>query len=277
MSKIGIINFNSTAWTQKMLDSKIITTLKMNVVFNNEEKEYDTSEELYEDILTEKKIPTTSLPATGYIVETYKKVLEKFEEVLVVTQDKNLSGAHQSAVLAKGMLEEEQQTKIHIVESRSFNISEAIICDKAIDLINNKIPLNNIISSLDALSKKITTFIFPGKLEYLQKSGRVTFTKMAIGKVLGLKVLIQHKEGIAEPIAKGRGFKKVLKEAKNEIDKYDVEEFYYSEILPDEEEKSLLKKTLGKGKEIVKSSPILLCHFGPQTLGVAIIGKKKDI
>lgn len=273
MKKYGIINFNSASFTQKMADFKDLESIFLGVTVDDEDCTYDDSETLFAKVKKSKKIPKTSQPVSGDILETYKKMLEKYEQIFILTPAKKLSGTHQNAVMTRDMLEDElEKNRLHIIETRSFAISEAIICDRAIDLIEADADLEEIISELNQLAKKITTYIIPGTFDYLKLSGRVNLSQLVIGKLMLLKLFIKQKDGLAEVIKKSRGLKKIVQEAVLEKNKYkNIEEIYYTEIGGIDKERELLHKELGEGKTTISSSVVLGAHFGPGTLGFAII------
>lgn len=278
MEKYGIINFNSASFTQKMIDCNYIKTILLEVEIDGESCKNNELKEMFDKVKKIKKIPKTSQPTSGNILEAYNKMLEKYEKVFILTPDKVLSGTHQNALLTIEMLEnEELQKRLHVVQTRSFAISEAIVCDKLIDLIDSKTETEDILNQLDELSKKITTYIIPGSFDYLKMSGRVNVSQLIIGKLMVLKLLVRHKNGHAEVIQKTRGLKKMITKTYEEKESYEnIEQIYFADILGDEKENSLLKEKLGGGTSTIKTSVVLGAHFGPGTLGFAIVGKESN-
>lgn len=273
MKKIGIVNFNSASFTQKMLDYKDLKTIELQIEIKGVSCLGLSLKELFEKVNLEKEIPKTSLPSTGKYIEAYEEMLKKYEDILVLTPDKNLSGTHQGSIVARDMLDEELRTRIHIVETRSFALSEAIICDDAIDMIEKDLNLNTIISKLDEKAQKITTYIVPGSLDYLKLSGRVNMTQALVGKLMVLKLLIKHSNGEANVFKKARGNKKLFQEIKEILNDETIDDIYTAEIDASEELINNMENVIPNKTKTIVSSIIMAAHFGGNTCGFAIISK----
>ncbi len=272
MGKIGIVNFSSTSFTKKMLGFEALETIDLDVQLGGESYIGKTLEELFARVEEIKEIPKTSQPSPKHMADAYSKMNKIYDHVIVLTPDKVLSGTHQAAVLALELVENNKN--IHIIETRSFALSEAILCDKAIDLINDDHDIESIKSELEILAKKITTFIIPGSFDYLKMSGRVNLSQQIIGRLMMMKLLIKHKNGLAEVYKKSRGTKKLLKEIQVELENYNIDKIYTANILADQKLAELSE--LFNQYEIVntdKTSIIMAAHFGPDTLGFAIVDK----
>lgn len=271
MSPIGIISFNSTSFTNKILNSNIVEYINLDVEVAGVSYADKTINELMEATEKFKEIPKTSQPPTNSYIAKYEEMLNKYEDVIVLTPEKGLSGTHQGAVVAKSMISDGKQSRLHIVETKSFAISEALLCDTAIDLIEEGKSVSETIETLEILANNISTYVIPGSFEHLRKSGRVNLTQATIGKLMMLKLLIHQKDETAQVYKKGRGFKKILKIIEEEIlTRPNIKKIYITGLGQKENEYNMLKETLSSKCEVIEAnsgSVIVAAHFGSESLG----------
>lgn len=274
MGKIGVISFNSAFKTKKIEESDLIKFVNLEVEVKGKSFTNKTIEQLSLEVGLQKEIPKTSQPTSASFLEAYEEMLAKFDDVVVLTPDKELSGTHQNAILSKEMLENKSE-HIHIVETRSFALSETFLMEASIDLIKKGIEIEELKEKLDELSHKITTYIIPGNFEYLKMSGRVNVTQLLVSKLISLKLLIKNKDGHNEVYKKARGFKGILKEVQKEINENKNKKMiYYGSLSPVEEEIklfSLIIKTECETVSTTDGSVVIASHFGPGTIGFMIV------
>ncbi len=274
MKKLGIITFNTASFNEEILKSDLIDIVDLHISVSGENFNSSDLKELESEVKKKKEIPKTSQPTTGEIIEAYERNLTKFEDVIVLSPDKNLSGTHQNAVLAKSMLEKKQEN-IHIIELKSFAIIEGIACLKAIKYIQEEKDINYIKKELSLLADNLTSFIIPGSFDYLKMSGRVNLPQALISKFLSLNIMIKHKDGHADVYKKARGFKGLLKDIDKDLSSQEnIKEIWISDVQADEKELEQIKNILSKYKNVnylPKGSLIMASHFGPKTIGYSII------
>ncbi len=274
MEKLGIICFNTASMNEEIRKSNLVDVIDLHISISGESFISNDLNKLEQEVKAKKEIPKTSQPTTGEIINAYQKNLEKFEDVLVLTPDKNLSGTHQNAILAKSMLEENKDN-IHIIELKSFAIIEGVACLRAINFIKEQKDIEYIKKDLSLLADNLTSYIIPGSFDYLKMSGRVNLSKAIISKLLSLNIIIKHKDGEAGVYKKARGFKGLLKAIAEDLKQEDnVKEIWISDVQADKKEfekiKSILKK-YENVKYLPEGSLIMASHFGPKTIGYSII------
>ncbi len=274
MKKLGVICFNTASFDEEILKSDLIDKIDLHINIAGENFESNDLEKLESEVKEKNEIPKTSQPTTGEIINAYKRNLEKFENVLVLTPDKNLSGTHQNAILAKSMLEEKEDN-IHIIELKSFAIIEGVACLRVINFIKEGKDINYIKKDLSLLADNLTSYIIPGSFDYLKMSGRVNLSKAIISKILSLNIIIKHKDGEADVYKKARGFKGLLKAIDEDLKQEDnVKEIWISDVQANKEELEQIKSILEKYenvKYLPQGSLIMASHFGPKTIGYSII------
>lgn len=275
MNNIGIIYFNSASRTPIMKNAQNTKVINLHVYVGAEEVKENNLNVLYDLAAKNKSVPKTSQPATGEIYTEIIDMLEHYQDVLIMTPSTDLSGTHQNVVVSVDMLDEKVKKRVHIIQTRSFALSEMIITTRALELIDAGLSIDELIPQLNVLAKKITTFIFPGDLDFLRKSGRVNLGQLILGKMARLKLMIRHVEPTADVYQKARGQKMLFKLIDQEIKNNNIEEIYLGSL-------GVKPAVYEKVKEIVIENDIKLIdtddasiivgsHFGPNSFGLAMV------
>lgn len=74
------------------------------------------------------EIPKTSQPSVGKYLDAYRKALETFDEIIVITMTSELSGAFDSANRAVRHLAQDQRERVYVSDSRLASIAEGLVC-----------------------------------------------------------------------------------------------------------------------------------------------------
>ncbi len=154
----------------------------------------------------------TSQPSPKDYLDLYKKQLEKFEKLICITVTSKLSGTYNSAIQAKSFLPEEQKNKVFIVDTLSAAAGEGLIVLKAIDLVNQDKPIEEIVKELEQLILKTFLYVALKDPKWLEVSGRISSTVANwIRKMsnIGLRPLLGMKKGVLKPISIKIGVKDV--------------------------------------------------------------------
>lgn len=142
--------------------------------------------------------------------------LEKYnigENVFVITISSKLSGTYSSAVTAKQMYLEKFENKfIHVFDSLSAAIGEALIAIKIKHLIDEENSLNDIVSKVDKYIEEMKTIFVLENLDNLIKNGRLGKLAGIFAQFLHIKpILSDDGAGEIKMIDKSRGTKNALK------------------------------------------------------------------
>ena len=152
----------------------------------------------------------TSQPSPKDYLDLYKKQLEKFEKLICITVTSKLSGTYNSAIQAKSFLPEEQENKVFIIDTLSAAAGEGLIVLKAIDLVNQDKPIEEIVKELENLVSQTFLYLALKDPKWLEVSGRISSTianwirKMSN---INLRPLLGMKKGVLKPISIKMGVK----------------------------------------------------------------------
>lgn len=151
----------------------------------------------------------SSCPSPGDFKERYVDA----DSVFVVTISKELSGAYNSAILARDMMLEEMKEKfIHVFNSRSASVGETLTAIKIKECIEKKMPNEQIVEKVEQYIDDMKTFFISDDLSNLIKNGRISKTQGLIANILNIKPIMKATDdGNIESVEKIRGSKKAFK------------------------------------------------------------------
>jgi DegV family protein with EDD domain len=252
-------------------------------LLNIEKEEYEdfieiSSDEFYQKLDKNPDLDiSTAQTSTGKILEMYEEMKQAgYDQLLVITISKALSGTYQNAVLAAKMID----IDVVVYDSFSLTYIEALMAITAKKMADNKKPMAEILKELDRIKEHNHVYITVDTLKYLIKNGRLSNVAGAIGSLLKLRPLLHlSKAGKVETITKVRTTAKAQEELKkrflDEVAGKNVTAFivYTNNMakmldLKDELEEKGLENIL-----LIPLTPVVGCHAGPGTMGVGYIEK----
>ncbi|GMX58902.1 MAG: hypothetical protein MCSN_5560 [Candidatus Microsyncoccus archaeolyticus] len=92
-----------------------------------------------------------------FFFEAYKKQLEKFEKVLCIVSSSKYSNNYKSALRAKTMLNQIDQDKVFVIDSKNISAGQSLLILEAIELIKEHRGIKEIQTKLEKVIPKINT------------------------------------------------------------------------------------------------------------------------
>jgi len=179
---------------EKIIEDFQIEIVKMKLFFPEWEKFPEKN--LYQFMKETKTHPKTSAPSPGDYLKAYKKLLENFEKILVITLTSKLSATYNSARQAKELMPD--PSKIEIFDSLLASAPEGLLAIRAGKLIREGKNLEEIVKTLENLREKAKLFGFLETTYWVEKIGRMSHWQgkaFGILKGLGVQPMIGIKKG----------------------------------------------------------------------------------
>ncbi len=239
--------------------------------------------DFYNELLSRKVFPKTSLPSISDYSEHFRPSLEKGLDVLCICLSSKFSGSYQSAVNAKNLLEDEfPERTIIIADSMLATILQGQMAVTAAKLRKAGKTINEVYDAIANLKDISRIYVTVDSLEYLQRGGRIGKVSAFAGTLFDIKPIIELKDGELNPLSKVRGRKKaisnIIELAFKGIDNLDDYEFGIVHSACFAEAKQLeetLKNTYGIKDYfgITELGATIGSHIGPTVLGISCIKK----
>ena len=165
-----------------------------------------TKEEFYEEVLKSGEIPKTSQATYMQFKEAFDSAVSEGKKVLCLTGASSATGTFQSAMLARGDIE---NGEIHLFDTENLSLGAGQFVIRACDMIEEGLPVEEIMEKLDSLRDSVSILFAPASFDFLKKSGRVPLTTAIIGNMLNIKPIFKMERGKISLVAKVRGIKKL--------------------------------------------------------------------
>ena len=223
MEKIKIITDSTLDLPAELIREKNIEVLPLLINFG-EESYLDgveiTTKEKIDKINATGVLPTTAQVTPNRFEETFKKYLDEGYKIVALTLSSDMSGTYQSACIAKDMLESDD---IVVIDSRNVTSGLGLLVLKACQFRDKGLGIKEIEEEILKAIPKVKSSLNFESLENLVRGGRLSKTAGTIGSVLGLRLILEVKDGKMSVKDKVRGSKKALKKLISDFESVDVD------------------------------------------------------
>jgi len=225
MKNIKLITDGSCDLSKEIIESSKVEIVDVMVSFGD--KSYSTRTditipEFYEMMKDYSELPKTSCPSPNQFLDAFDC---EEDNIIVLCLTSKLSGIYNSAVLAKNMYEEENESKkrIEIIDSTTGSIGQALLVSKTANMIDEDKSMDEIVETIEKLKHELVFYGALHTLENAIKGGRINALAGKIIGALNLKAIVHITDGLVKPMDKARGDKnsinKVIDYIKNNVNK----------------------------------------------------------
>jgi DegV family protein with EDD domain len=257
-----------------------ITIIPINICFGTEVYSDGidmTVEEFYQRLEQSKVMPTTAIPPLGVFAETYDRVAEETNEILVITLSSGLSGFYSAAIRGIDLMK--KKCRIEVVDSRWVIMAEGFIVMSAARAAKEGASFDQVLEVAKRAISRVQLCSVFDTLEYLKRGGRINKITALMGNMLNIHPILGVKNGEVVSFGKKRSRAEAINYLVNfamsysHIDELSVA--YYTAV---QDAEDLIERLSGKfpGERIYhsKSSPVIGTHTGPNLLVLAIMGDR---
>ncbi len=257
-----------------------IEILPVTIVF--EGKEYRagvdmSTDEFYKMLRSSESMPSTSQVTYATFKEVFEKHLKDGKKVLYMAGSSAASGTYQSAMIAKNDIESDD---IYIFDTYGVCIAGGLLIEQAAKMVSEGLDIEDIVKKLEEYKQKVHVYFSVDTLDYLQKGGRISGTKAAIGTLLNIKPILKIEDGLVKQKGQVRGSKKIIPTLMNEIKKEVGEDLSNKDIyvgygddldLKDQFIEKVKKELSPRNIYTFQIGSCVACHSGPNVIGIACL------
>jgi len=263
-----------------ILDNQVIV-IPINIMLNDTsylDKLSISNKLLFNNLDKLNEYPKTATPSIKYINDLFSKLLLHFEEIFVITVSKELSGTHEVIKREAEKLIAKQKN-IYVIDSKNNSVTEGLLVLKAIELVKLNTPTDEIIKTMESLSKKTEILVCLNTFKYAMLSGRVPKVVGKIGMLIGLRPIMSLKNGKGTAFGFGlsqKGItKKIIKLIKKDLAEKGISSYALVHCLNEdllEEYKNIFTQLIGKEPEyITEISTATAIHSGVGSVAIGYI------
>jgi len=259
-----------------------ITVVPLTVFFGHEsflDRITITTDEFYYKLIHDTIWPTTTQPPPGDFANTYNKLAEETDEILVVTLSSKISGTYESAQNAKGLVD--KKCRIEVIDSQTVAMGLGLIVITAAKAAQTGAKLDELNDLVRRTMTRSHFIVYFDTLKYLAKGGRIGKAKGLLGSMLSVKQILTVKEGEMAPLTRRRSFSAGMDYLYSFAAGFpSIEELAVEHATtPDEADK--LVERLGSvfpKERIYRStvSPVLGTYGGPGAMAVTVLESEKE-
>jgi len=290
-SPIALVVDSACDLPQELMDQFQIHSLPLTVMVNQSsylDKLTLSPQSLYSYVQDGEFALSTSMPNIALIENMYRRLLEHYEEVVVLHVSAQLSGTYNASMQIAKRIDPE---RIHVFDSKTLSGAYGLLVYNLASFITNELPtlkgdrLQLIKEKLDQLISRGEILVAVPSLKSMVRSGRVSETKGLIASLLKIKPLVSVDEHGSSKLLKpsflsNSNIPKLLKQIKaihlrNPIEEYvllytdDQSELAYLE-------KQMVQITGIKPSYITTVSTVIGIHAGSGAYSIAMILREEN-
>jgi DegV family protein with EDD domain len=234
-----------------------------------------TREQFYARLTSDPVLPKTAAPSAGIFEETYRRVAADGDEVISLHVASTLSGMLNSARLGAEAVPEAHVT---VYDSETVTMSLGWMCVAAARAARQSQSVAQIIALLDDMKTRAHVFAALDTLDFLRRSGRVSWASAMMGQLLNVKPIVGVYRGVVSLLERVRTRTRSvqrLEELVTGLGKLDSLAVLHTTA---QEAAQQLARNLAHLAPppipVIEITPVIGTHVGPNGLGLAAIVKR---
>lgn len=268
----AVVTDSTTSLSPEILERPDVRMVPLSFHFGADETYTDktdlTDAEFYEKLNQAEEFPTTSQPPAGAFVEAYES-LAAYDDILVLTISRELSGTYDSAVAAADMVD----ARVEVLDTRSAEMGTGLILLEALQTIDNGGDFDEARRAAERAMAGVRIFFAVGTLEYLAKSGRIGRAQRLVGTALNVRPVLKIEDGQVVPHKRARGRNRQMAAIVDEVQPA-VEAgktLYLGHVAAREQLDELCGKLGVKDPRVANIGGVVGSHVGPGAYGLAYL------
>ncbi len=285
MRNVLIVTDSTADLSKDLLEKYHIKSIPLYVLFKDQAYrdgiDIDT-EGLYKKVDDVGELPKTQAVSPGDFISFFKGYIEKDYDIVYIGIGSKISGTFQSALIAQ---QEFGDDRVFLIDSKNLSSGIALIVLKAKDLRDQGFSAKEIYEKLLNIVPLVRSQFAIKTLDYLHKGGRASGTAKLIGGILGIKPIIQVRDGKLDVYKKPAGkmsraldimLDDFFKE--NDKDNLDLEYVMITHSLAHKQAQYMIDKVNERVevKTLIESTAgcVISAHCGAGTIGILYIVKE---
>lgn len=274
---IAIVTDSTADIPYDLAEANHIHIMPNIIIIDGQEIEDDASfsrTDYYRRLPEMKNLPTTATASSGSYINLYEKLFQQgYTQIISIHASSLLSGIFNAASAAAQAF----QDRVHVVDSGQVTLALGFQALMAAEAAEKGLPEEQILGMLNDVRPRSRVIAMLDTLEYIRRSGRVSWARASIGNLFHIKPFIELKEGVISSLGEVRTRKKGLERL---VEIYrrlgPVERFAILHSNAEEDAyqlKEMVDAKLPNQPLVVNATTIIGTHVGPNCLGYAVITK----
>jgi DegV family protein with EDD domain len=166
-----------------------------------EDNENFSRREFYARLPEMRSSPTTATASSGRYSEIYEELFRAgFERVLSIHCSRFISGIFNAASTAAQAF----KGRVAVFDSEQVSLGLGFQVLEAVDAIAGGERIDTVIELLERVRHRIRLVAMLDTLEYIRRSGRISWARASLGTLLNLKPFVEVKDGFVHRLGEAR-------------------------------------------------------------------------
>lgn len=218
--------------------------------------------------------PTTAAPSPGLAEQIITGIFAEADHIVMLTVPTTLSSIYNSFRLGALNLPQERVT---LIDSGTTSMGLGFQALIGAEVAAETGDVETVLNAIQRVRQHVKVYAAPETMEYLRRSGRVSWAAAGAAALLQIKPIVKAAEGVVESVARVRTFGKAidklveLAQAETPLDRLVI--VHANNPQGAEEIKQKLGSLVPEQSYIINVTPVLGTHIGPKSLGVITLNK----
>jgi len=231
--------------------------------------------DFYSQLPQMKSLPTTGTASVGTYQKLYNDLLSQgAEHVISIHPAYGLSGILNAATTAS----QDFDGKVTVIDSQQISLGLGFQALEAAEAVKQGLALDKIIAHIDSVRQRIGLVAMLDTLEFLRRSGRVSWARAGLGSLLKIKPFVEVKNGVVQKMGETRtrskGIERLIKliREQGQLDRLAI---LHSNA--ETEARQILESLniqVSTSPLVVNITTVIGSHVGPKGLGFVALAKQ---
>lgn len=275
---VRIVTDSLSDLTSELIGNLAITLVPLTVLFGHEtylDRVTISTDEFYHRLVHGDIWPASTQPSPQDFANTYEKLAETTNEILVIILSSKLSGTYQSAMAGKNLMKA-KKCRIEVIDSQTVAGGLGLVVLAAAKEAQNGANLDKLVEFTRKALKRSHFIVYFDTLKYLAKGGRIGKAQGLLGSVLPIKPILNVKDGEMSPVTRVRSIAAGITYLNNYMNSFkniEAVSIEHTTLIESADELARIFGSTHPKIPILRStvSPVLGVYGGPNALAVTIL------
>lgn len=231
-----------------------------------------TRQEFYEYLSSSKELPTTATASSGAYQQLYGTLIGRgCQHILSIHPPSHLSGIYNAAWIASN----EFPGRVTVVDSRQLTLGQGFQVMAAAEAAQAGESLEQVVNAMTSVRKRVRLIAMLDTLEFIRRSGRVSWAKARLGELLRIKPFVEVKDGQVLSLGQSRSTQKGVERLKQLLLSLGpLEQLAILHSNAEEQARRFLSEIPGSLPDnplVVNITSVIGTHVGPNGIGFVAV------
>ena len=229
-------------------------------------------QEFYTRLPEMRSFPTTATASVGVYEDLYQQLFnDGVNEIISIHAPHILSGIYNTATLAAQAF----NGKVHVFDSGQISLGLGFQVLAVAEAIAQGLSMDAVITRLEDVQRRIRLVAMLDTLEFIRRSGRVSWARARLGNLLNLKPFVEVKDGLVLSLGEVRTRRKGIERLMEMLHRVGpIERLAILHTNAEKDARDILKNfapQIDPPPLLVNITTVIGAHVGPNGLGFVTV------